>query len=157
MEHIRQYLLSIIAAAILCGLINTLIGKKGAYSAVIRLISGLFMALTVISPVVNIQLQNFTDYVNSFSQQAGVIVNSAEAMAWEERNTIIKSRAEAYILDKAVSMKLELDVEVTLSDTNPPLPCAVTIKGSVSPYSKEVLSSYIANDLGISKEDQLWI
>ena len=157
MEQIRQYLLSVIAAAILCGIVNTIIGKKGAYFAIVRLICGLFMALTVISPLVKIQLNDLTDYVNGLSWQANTAVANGEAMALDEMGAIIKAQTEAYILDKAVSMELDIDVEVTLSSEMPPIPCTVTVKGAVSPYAKEVLRKYIANDLGIPEEDQLWI
>lgn len=157
MEQIRQYLLSVIAAAVLCGIVNTLVGKKGAYFSIVRLIAGLFMALTVISPLVKIRLSDIVDYTNGLSAQANAAVAGGEAMALDAMGAIIKSQTEAYILDKAVSMELDIEVEVTLSSENPPIPCAVTIKGSISPYSKEVLRQYIANDLGISEEDQLWI
>ena len=54
-------------------------------------------------------------------------------------------------------MDAVLDVEVTLNDDDPPVPCGVKITGSISPYSKEMLSSFIANDLSIAKEDQIWM
>jgi hypothetical protein len=157
MDQIRRYLLSVIAAAILCGIVNTLIGKKGSANSVVKLIAGLFMAFTVISPLVTVRLTNISDYFSDLSAQGEAITADGEAIALEELCAIIKSRTEAYILDKAVSMDLDLEVEVTLSSENPPLPCAVIIKGSAAPYEKVVITEYIAKDLGISKEDQLWI
>lgn len=157
MDQIRQYLLSVIAAAILCGIVNTLIEKKGAYSSIVKLITGLFMAITVISPLITIRIGDISDYFGELSAESASITADSEASAFKELCAIIKSKTEAYILDKAVSMDLDIEVEVTLDSANPPLPCAVTIWGSAAPYSKEVLSEYIAKDLGISKEDQLWM
>ncbi len=157
MDEVREYLLSLICAAVICSVVNALIGKKSAHSAIIRLISGLYLALTLISPLVNIRLNDYADYFNSFSEDAEIAVAFGETAAMDELRSIIKAKTEAYILDKAVSMDTVLNVEVTLNNENPPIPCGVTLTGSVSPYSKEVLSRFIANDLGIAKEDQVWI
>lgn len=157
MEQIRQYLLSVIGAAILCGIVNSLIGKKSAHAAIIKLISGLCMTFTVISPLLKVQMNDYSDYFNSFADDAEKVVASGEEIAAKELRAIIKGRTEAYILDKAASLGLDVEVEVTLSNDIPPLPCAVTISGSASPYSKNALAQYIANDLGIPKEDQIWM
>ncbi len=157
MEGVRKYLLSVICAAVICSVVNTLTGKKTANGGIIKLISGLFMALTLISPLVQIRLTDYGDYFNDFSLDAHTAVTYGEAAAIDEMRTIIKSQTEAYIFDKAASMDATVDVEVTLNDDYPPVPIGVKITGSLSPYSKEILSGYIANDLGISKEDQIWI
>jgi len=157
MEQIRQYLLSVIGAAILCGIVNSLIGSKSPHAAIIKLISGLCMAFTVISPILKIQIDDYSDYLSSFTDDAKEVVSSGEEIAMNELYAIIKGRTEAYILDKAASLGLDVEVEVTLSNDIPPLPCAVTISGSASPYSKNALAQYIANDLGIPKEDQIWM
>lgn len=47
MESIRQYLLSITAAAVICSLITGIMGKKGTYAAIVRMLCGLFMAITM--------------------------------------------------------------------------------------------------------------
>ena len=157
MEGIHKYILSVISAGVVCAVVNLLIGKKGTHSALIRLISGLFMALSLISPLVNIKLSNYKDYFQSFSEDADTAVAAGESAAENELRSIIKSQVEAYILDKAVSMDTVLNVEVTLNNDNPPIPCGVTLIGSVSPYTKEVLSKYITRNLQIPKEDQVWI
>lgn len=157
MDGIRKYLLSVVCAAIICAAVNVLTGKKNAHSAIIQFISGLYMALTLISPLVNIRLTDYTDYFRNFSVDAENAVAIGEAAAIDELRAIIKDQTAAYILDKAVSMDTVIYVEVTLNNENPPIPCGVTLTGSVSPYTKEVLSRFIANDLGISKEDQVWI
>ena len=157
MDGIRSYLISVICAAIICSIVATISSKKSANSAIIQMISGLFLAITMISPLVKIRLSDYSHYFDSFSMDAEMVVTMGEKAAAEEMRAIIISQTEAYILDKAVSMDAVIDVEVKLNDDYPPVPCEVTISGSVSPYAKETLSRYIANDLGISKEDQYWI
>ena len=157
MNGIREYLLSVICAGVICGVVTSLAGKKSANGAIIRLISGLYMSITLISPLVNIQLTDYTDYFNRFAIESDNAVFSGESAAEEELYSIIKSQTEAYILDKAGSMDAVLDVEVTVNEDSPPVPCGVTITGTISPYAKEILSRLIANDLGIQKEDQNWV
>lgn len=156
MDSIRQYLLSVAAAAIICGIAIGLSGKKSAYSTIVKMLTGLILAVTVIAPLANMKLMDFSDYIDGLSIEADDAVLEGEIMAREATASIIKSNIEAYILDKAASMDLNIEVEVTLSSTSPPGPSAVLITGAVSPYSKEVLMQYIATDLGIPKENQAW-
>lgn len=155
-EDIRQYLLSVTAAALLCAIINGIVGKKGTYSTAIKLVTGLFMAVTVIAPWLQLEITDFTNYSESLLTEAEDIAASGELMAHKELAAIIKSQTETYILDKATALNLEVTVEVTMSNSDPPIPCAVSLQGAASPYAKQMLSQYIANDLGIPEESQLW-
>ena len=47
-------------------------------------------------------------------------------------------------------------VEVTDTSAKVPVPYAVTIRGSVPPYMRELLSNIIEKELGIEKESQTW-
>lgn len=157
METIRQYLLSVTTAAIICGIANSLANKNGAHSAVVKLISGLFLAITVISPLAKLQISDFSSFAEGLSVEAGESVNYGQDMALEAIAAIIKSETESYILDKAASMNTDLEVCVTVSETDPPQPTSVTLKGAVSPYVKGRLQQIITDDLGIREEDQQWI
>lgn len=156
MEGIRQYLLTIVAAAIVCSVVTNIVGKNGANAAVVKLLTGLFLAVTVISPWTKMQIIDFSAYADGLSAQAEDAAAYGESIANEEMSAIIKSRTEAYILDKAASLGLDLTVEVTVSGSNPPQPYTVTIHGAAAPYAKQQLQNMIANDLGIPEENQLW-
>lgn len=156
MESIREYLLCITAAAIVCSITVGLMGKKGAYGALIKLLTGLFLTVTVISPWTKLDLADISAYTEGLSIDAGDAVAHGESVANEATAAIIKSQTEAYILDKAASMDLDIEVEVTLSSEAPPVPATVSVTGEVSPYAKERLRQCIANDLGIPEENQSW-
>jgi hypothetical protein len=68
----------------------------------------------------------------------------------------IKARSEAYILDKAAELALSVEVEVTLSNDEIPLPVSVRVSGKASNYAKSRLQAIITQDLGINKEHQVW-
>ena len=48
MDAIREYLIGVVAAALLCGVITTLIGTKGTVGVAVKLVSGLLMLLAVV-------------------------------------------------------------------------------------------------------------
>ena len=87
----------------------------------------------------------------------GKVLSGNEESGQKEYSDIIKRRTAAYILDKAKNLGADLMVEVTLNDEIPPVPCAVRLRGIITPYAKKVLSETIFRDLGIKTEEQTWI
>ena len=156
MDGIGQYLLSLIAASIICSIVNTWIGSKGTAGSLIKLVTGIFMTFTLLSPIVHIRLSDYTAGLSSITVDAQTYVQAGQENASNAINNIIKQQTEAYILDKAASMELNLEVEVTLSETDPPAPDSVVLKGQVSPYAKIQLAQFLAEQLGIAKENQTW-
>lgn len=156
MDVIKSYVLRIVIAAIICAAVKSLVNEKSAIGQITKLLCGILMAVTVISPLATISFQNITSYMDSISVSADAYVKDGSLLAQESITEIIISKTEAYILDKANSMGLQIDVEVELDDNNNKIPCKVTIHGVVSPYAKEVIGAYIEENLGISKEYQKW-
>lgn len=156
MDGLRSYLLSVFAAAVICGIVTRLIGKKGTQGAVIQMIAGVFLAFTVIRPIADISLDGIGDLTSDFSQDASLAAAAGEELTKDALAAGIKSRCEAYILDKAETLNAELTVEVTLTDEDIPVPYAVRLTGRISPYAKAQLQSVIAQDLGVDKEHQTW-
>lgn len=156
MDEVRSYLLLVTSAAVLCAIVRTMFGGKSGTSAVIKMLCGLLLAFCLVSPLVNLEKIDFSVFVDEISDEAAQSTASGEIMAADAMRSIIRGRTEAYILDKATAIGLELEVEVLLNDASPPQPCAVVIRGTVPPYAKEVMSQYIADNLAIAREDQTW-
>ncbi len=153
MEQVREYLLSVTAAAILCGIAMTLVGKQGSISALVKLICGLVLAVTAISPWTKLELLDLSEYTKGLGLEAAAASDDGIAMANAAQEAIITERTEAYILDKATAMGLALSVEVTLTDG---VPTQAVLSGAVSPYERKQLTQYIADELGIPEENQQW-
>ena len=152
-----NYVMSIVFAAIICAAIRILYPAKGAIGQIIKVLSGILLLTTIITPLRDISFHNLTDYLDNLTSEADMYVEEGRANSQEKIDVIIKSESEAYILDKASQMDLQISVEVSLDEDNHSIPCGITIIGSISPYSKEILSGYIADTLGIAKEKQIWI
>lgn len=157
MESIRTYLLSVTAAAVLCGIVISLLGKKGTIAALGKFLAGLFLSLTVIAPVVNLSTGDWSSYWQAFSLDGQEAAETGIMLARSAQSDIIKQDLEAYILDKAASMGADLSVAVTLQEGDVLTPKSVRLTGQVSPYIRQQLSAMITEELGIAKEAQEWI
>ncbi len=156
MEALRTYLLSVTAAALVCGIVQRLLTSKGTAANISKMVCGIFLALVAVGPLAKLQLGAIGDLTGSFELQASQAVSDGQAETKKALREIIKSRTEAYILDKASLYGSELSVSVELSDDSIPVPVSVRLSGAVSPYAKNQLQTILEKDLGIAKEHQLW-
>lgn len=157
MEAVRSYIFSVTGAAILCAVVTAMIGRKGAYGKILKLICGSFMTLVLVCPLVKQSFHFPGLYIQNVSIEADQIARQAGETVSQKIKTIVKEKAEAYILDKATDLNANLTVSVILSeDGDYPVPQSVQMSGSVSPYAKKLLSQMLQEDLGIEPEDQIW-
>lgn len=157
MSFLGKYLLSILACALICGIAMELIGKKSANAVVIRMLCCVFMLLCVVSPLLDIRIGPLSDLTGEIRQEAESISQDGKNMARDHYRAVITQQTQAYILDKAVSLGAEIEVEVSLSEDDNCAPKAVTIRGRVSPYARGLLSDWLESTLGIQSEEQTWI
>lgn len=156
MEDIRAYLLSVTGAAILCGIVTTLTGSKGMVAAVCKLVSGVVLAAAVIQPLASISVSDLRLYLREIELDGAAAAAAGTELTRESMAQCIKAETQAYILDKAAQLDLEVNVEVILTGDDPILPSAVILEGTASPYAKSALETVIREDLGIGKEALTW-
>ena len=156
MDGIREYLIGVVAAALLCGVITTLIGTKGTVGVAIKLVSGLLMLLAVIHPWTSITFDGLFGWAEDITADGTGFVTSGKIMADDAYRASIKQQTEAYILDEANALDCELTVEVILSGYEIPVPKQVRLAGEISPYARQALTNVITERLGIQREDILW-
>lgn len=156
MEGIRSYLFGVIAAAIVCGIVVKVMGDKGTQGAMAKLIAGLFLTFTMINPIARIRLDGSVDLIDQYSDDAMLAAAEGQRITREALRESIIAQSQAYILDKAADLHLELTVTVDVSVDDIPIPISVTLQGNISPFDKAKLSTDIAENLGIGKEDQRW-
>ena len=149
---IKDYLISVTAAALICGMINSLAGKS-SISKLMKLLCGIFLASVVIRPVVDIKMGDILDFTDNLAVSSDIAVSAGEKMAAEEMEKIIKAKTEAYILDKAKNIGAEISAEISLNDL---VPTGVTVVGNLSPYARSSLAAIITHELNIPPEAQIW-
>ena len=154
---IGKYLLSVVAAAMICGIATTLLGQKGSLGTAVKLLAGIYMTLSVIAPWGQVRLEELNHWKEQINADAEQISSSGQNAAREAMAESIITSTQAYILDKAETLGAEVTVEVMLDDSPIPVPIRVRIRGNISPYNREKLGSIIQRDLGIPTEAQIWI
>ena len=157
MESIRNYILRIVVAAIVCSIVKSLLKEKTSTGKMVNLLCGVLMSITILSPIASVSFQNITKFYDNTTFNADQYVNDGKLAAQESAANIIKSQAEAYILDKAAAFGATLDVEVLMPADGFHQPEGVVLYGDVSPYVKLQLQRIIAEEILITKEQQQWI
>ena len=97
------------------------------------------------------------NYFDQFSISSDFAVQEGTLSAKYASSEYIKTKSEAYILDKATEMGADVNIDVVLSDDQLPVPAGITVCGAVSPYVKAKLSACIRDELGIAEDEQVWI
>lgn len=153
---LREYLLRITAASLSCGILTGILGEKGTTGKTLRFICGMVMVISVFGPLARVEIGSVLTYADQIQTDVEKVVSYGRETFRENSTAIIKEKTAAYILNKAKHYDTNLSVTVETSSEAPYAPCAVTISGAVSPYTRKVLSELISGELGISTEAQIW-
>lgn len=153
----KQYILALTAAGTVCAIARQFGGEKGFSGRMIRVVCGIFMAITLLSPLGDFSVSSLLDALPDYESAGQAAAADGKEMADDALRELIISQTRTYILDEAEKMGLDLDVEVTLSDSDPPIPAQVILTGEISPYKKKQLSQMLSQTLGIGQEAQLWM
>ena len=156
MITISGYLITIIIATIISGICTSLVPGASGRSNLIRAICGIFVAFTVVKPLTNIRINDFSSYWYAVEYEAEAAALLGEESAHAEASAIIKEQLESYIIQKANELGAEIAVQIKLTDQYPPTPVSAKIDGTISPYNKKILCTYISEQINIPEEQQIW-
>lgn len=156
MDWIREYVLSIVAAGMISGICISLVPKNTSAGMIIKMLGGIFLAVALIAPLIKVRFDDLTGLWDQISVEADSLVEEGSNSTQEALSLVIKENLESYILDKANSLGLEIQVSVIMDQEDQTMPQQIEIHGAVSPYQQKILSDYIADQLGITEEQQIW-
>ena len=152
MTFLRQWLLGIVSCALLVSFCEQLT-PTGALKKLVRFTGGLLLIISILQPVTRLDLDVLPLDLDAYREaMAQVRLELAD-----ERDSAladgIAARTGAYIEDKAAQMGLTIRAVVETENMGgTPLPVFVTLYGT----EDAVLADYIATQLGIAKEKQVW-
>ena len=156
MQHVSEYLLSVTAAAIICMVAKSLVRTNGAAGQMIRIVTGVILIISIISPLHAFRFQNLKGFLDEFQASAEDYVSAGTASAQTAMKEIIIEETTAYIMNAANKYGVELELSIVLSDDTVPQVERIVLTGSVSPYEKSILQSYIYENFGLTEEQVVW-
>ena len=156
MGDVGRYLLSVIAVSIICAVATNLIDKSSAHYPVVRLLTGVFLSITVLSPLTSIHISDISAYFEAIEQDGEFYSGQGIQAASELTSSSITDQLQTYILDKASSLGADVHAEVILRDDSVYSISTVSISGNISPYVKTRLQQTLCDELGLSEEQLIW-
>ena len=153
-NEIRQYLLTVICAASTCAVVLRFFDSNTRFKPIITFICGLFMVITVLTPLRNFRIGDLSGITRDFRLDANTIIDAGIQEANISKNKIICESVETYILDEAKQLGVNLEIHISTDDDC--TPNCVRISGQVSPYIRSKLQQIISDDIGIPPEAQIW-
>lgn len=153
MGALKEWLLSVTAAAILCALAQGLI-PPGPVRRVGRLTAGLVMATALLAPLASLRGIEPEQWLESWQPQEEV--QELEQQRDETMKTIIEEECSAYIVDKAAQLGADCQVQVVCAPEGEGvfLPWQVTVTGDLSSSQRDQLAAQIQEELGVPSERQ---
>ena len=154
MTELGNYIYSLTAVSLICAAILLLSGK-GSGREVIRMVCGVFLAVTALAPLRSVELTDWEIYLEDPAARGQQESAYGAEMAEDAIRQSISARLEAYILDKAKALGENITCSVSLGQDR--YPNSVTVWGDISEENRQHLSDWITEVLGIAKENQQWI
>lgn len=130
----QNWLMSLAAAAFIGGIAGAL-APEGRGRKLVSLIAGFMTIAVMLSPLAELDLNDFSDYVENYSAET---INAEDTLP-----AVINAEYRAYILSKAPDTSI---LDLTLDENN--LPYSIS-------YSGGDISELLTTDLLIPKERQI--
>ena len=153
MGGVRVWLLYVLSVSFVCALADALM-PKGPVKGVGKLVCGLILAVTVVSPVVSLDVESGVQWLEGWEVGLEQREEELKKQVGEEMKTIIEQEYEAYIVDKAAQLgaACTAQVECRQEDEGVYLPQRIWIRGALSQPQREALSESLMEELGIASE-----
>jgi stage III sporulation protein AF len=150
-----MWLLSLLTASLICAAAESLM-PPGAVKRVGRLVCGMVLLCTVLSPVANLDLDGgqrwLEEYLTGLDEEKGALGQVVN----QEMKTIIEEKYAAYIVDKATELGFSCTAQVQCQSDEDGLavPWQTSVSGPLREEDRERLGQIIAQDLGVPAERQ---
>ena len=142
METLRGWLLGLTAAALAVSLLTAMLPKGETIRRIAGLAGGLILLLAVVQPLLRVRWEELTWRYETYQREMDRQTEAYQA-----------AYADAYKSEKAASLGIDCRVQVEVrTEDGLPLPYGA----SLDVERDQVLSDYMAQELGIPASRQSW-
>ena len=152
MEAVREWITTVVMTTMLISVAQTMV-PEGRIRKIFSFSGGLVLMLVLLQPVLEMDPDAMTWRPESYEKQIRACREELEQSARTEWETIIEQETTAYILEKADSLGMEISVEVQAETGEEGLP---VLTAELTGEPSEILEKYLAEELGIPRERQVW-
>lgn len=158
MDVVRGWLMTIIAASLLCALADALM-PRGAVCRVGRLVCGLVMLSALLSPLGSLDVEAGQRWLEEYLISGDSRKLELEETVNNQMKVIIEQECAAYIVDKAAELGLNCTarVECGALEDGLYLPIRAEVTGAIMANAQEKLIRSIEEELGIPREAQIYV
>lgn len=154
MANWKQYVFTVIVCSLSCGILSEILtDTKG--KALVRFTSGILLALVILEPLSQIHLNDLLGVSYPDMDATDHWIAQGKKIAGEAQTEHIKASCEAYLLDKANKLGANIRPKILLDKNR--IPAFAEIEGTVKRDVQMQLQNILTEDLGIPKENQIWI
>ena len=150
---IGKWLLGVALAALAASLAETLV-SQGPIRRVLRLAGGILVAAALLRPLGTVPLEALGAVGANYRQQVDELTETYRQEGNQTLSGVIAEELAAYIVDKAESLGLETQAQVTVEADGEGTPLPREVRLTI-PRDQE-LAQWLAEELGIPEEAQYW-
>ena len=153
METLRGWLLGLTAAALAVSLLTAMLPKGETIRRIAGLAGGLILLLAVVQPLLRVRWEELTWRYETYQREMDRQTEAYQAAYADSLSGDIADRTAAARSDKAASLGIDCRVQVEVrTEDGLPLPYGA----SLDVERDQVLSDYMAQELGIPVSRQSW-
>jgi len=151
---LRDYFYNILVCILIISILAQIVTST-KQKQLMRLISGIFLAISIFTPLAQINWSSLLSVSSLPAFYAAPYIAEGKKTALETQKTVIKDTCESYILNKAKSLGADIIIELSLNEEL--LPVFAEIYSETDLSIQIQLQKILTEDLGIPKEHQIWI
>lgn len=157
MEKVGAWIYSVICCGILLSVVQSML-PKGVLKQIGMFAGGILLIITMVKPLINLDAEDLAIYISRLTSEQKSDSEQFSAQNEEMLKTFIAEECQAYILESAKELGIFCKVQVICNDVTEgiPVPDQVIILGALRPDEQEALAVLIEEDLGISRDSQIY-
>ena len=150
---LREWLTGIVVMTLLLSAVQTLV-PDGAVRRAASFTGGLILLLAILQPILKTDLQRMKLDFSHYEAAVEEARVQLDTTAKTELASLIESKTETYISDKAKSLGRSVTVTVKTEENEDGIPVPVSVELEGPPLPE--LAQWLEQELGLGAERQVW-